>query len=189
MAELMDKGGKGGKGKQKKRATKVDMTAMVDVAFLLLTFFILTTTMATSRTMELNVPPKKKTQDQESEVDVKASTVLTLILGEKDKVYWFVGIEDPALGIADFSDGDKGVRKAILNHLNKGKKKGQPFCKGKESTKGCWDPIIVIKPNKTSRYRNVVDILDEMSITEAPKYALTKMTPGDSLILLREEVQ
>lgn len=183
MAQMMDDGGGGGKkggSKQKKRSTRIDMTAMVDVAFLLLTFFILTTTMATPKSMQLNVPPKPKdkTQEDQTELDVKESKVMTILMGKDNNVYWYKGVTEPEVFTTDF--GDKGIREEIMKHINK---PGVPRCKGKETTSGCWDPIVVLKPTESAKYKNVVDILDEMNITGTPKYALTKMTAVDSILL------
>lgn len=182
MAELQDQGGhddKKGGPKQKKKSTRIDMTAMVDVAFLLLTFFILTTTMNSQKVMQLNVPPKPKDDITEDDVkvDVKESKMMTIILGKNDKVYYYFGITEPDLLRTDFSDN--GIRSKVKKHLFK---PGQERCKGKE-TEGCWDPIIVIKPMEQSSYRNLVDILDEMTITDAKKYALTKLNAADSTLL------
>ncbi|MCB9231380.1 MAG: biopolymer transporter ExbD [Bacteroidia bacterium] len=177
MAEMMQKDSGGGKGKPKKRSTRIDMTAMVDVAFLLLTFFILTTTMATPKVMELNVPPKKDPKDVD--VDVKESKVLTVIMGKNDRIYYYFGITDPEVKKTNFSD--TGIRKILMDHIHK---PGVPNCKGKETTGGCWDPIVVLKPTENSKYKNVVDILDEMSITQTPKYALTKLTEVDSTLIV-----
>lgn len=179
MAEMMQKDSGGGKGKPKKRSTRIDMTAMVDVAFLLLTFFILTTTMATPKVMELNVPPKEREDvEQDRELDVKESKVLTIIMGKDNRAYWYKGITDPEVKQSDFSD--EGIRKVIMEHINK---PGMPRCKGKDVHRGCWDPIVVLKPTENAKYKNVVDILDEMSITGTPKYALTEFTVVDSVLI------
>lgn len=175
MAEIVGKDGGG--GKQKKKSTKVDMTAMVDVAFLLLTFFILTTTLSTPQAMEVNKPPKVE-DEEEVLKDVAESKVMTIVLGDDDKVHYWVGATDPEVKTTDFS-GD-GVRKAINKHLARDKKR---LCSENDNAAGCWDPIFVIKPNKESVYNNMVDILDEMRITKAPKYALTEITPPDSALL------
>ena len=167
---------KGGAPKQKKKSTKVDMTAMVDVAFLLLTFFILTTTMATPKAMELMKPPK--TEDDSNQKDVAESKVLTFILGENDKIHYFFGITEPEFETTDFSDD--GLRKIVNEHLNKFPNR----CSEVKDAPGCWDPIIVIKPNETSKFKNLVDILDEMRISKVPKYALGDMTSQDSLLLI-----
>ncbi|HHG84889.1 MAG TPA: biopolymer transporter ExbD [Bacteroidetes bacterium] len=180
MAEVDTGGGGGGKHKggpkQKKKSTKIDMTAMVDVAFLLLTFFILTTTLATPQAMELNKPPK--TDDPiDNQKPVKESKVLTLILGEEDKIHYYVGITEPVVKSTDFSA--EGFRKIIVDHLNKFPNR----CTENGNAPGCWDPIIVIKPNKSCRYKNMVDALDEMRISKVPKYALDEVSSADSLLL------
>src|ERR1041385_6538655 len=96
MAEIQGGGGGGkkdGKVRSKKTSTRIDMTPMVDLAFLLLTFFILTTTLSKPQTMEITMPEKVKKGDEQPEVNEKK--VLTLVLGPNDKVYWYVGITEP----------------------------------------------------------------------------------------------
>lgn len=171
MAEV-DSGGGGGHKKKggpkgKKKSTRIDMTAMVDMAFLLLTFFILTTTMSDPKLMELNLPPKvEDPTKEENEVKVKEEKVMTFALGKDDKVHYWVGMGEKTSQIMTTDYSDKGLRKIILNHM-----------------KAVGDPIFVIKPMPTCRYKNVVDILDEMAITDAPKYAMTDVSSEDSTFL------
>jgi biopolymer transport protein ExbD len=180
MAEVDTGGGggkhKGGAPKQKKKSTRIDMTAMVDVAFLLLTFFILTTTLAQPKAMELNKAPK--TDDNTNEQLVVEKKVLTLILGENNKIHYYQGVTDPKVKSTDFSAD--GIRKVIQKHLDLYPNR----CNTVDNAPGCWDPIFVLKPNKTSKYKNMVDILDEMRINKVPKYALADFTPEDSLLLI-----
>jgi biopolymer transport protein ExbD len=162
MAEVSQGGGgggnKGGKVRAKKSSTKIDMTPMVDLAFLLLTFFMLTTTFNKPQTMEITMPEKPKAEDKLPEVNEKK--VVTLILGANDKVYWYNGITDPEVKVTDFSAN--GIRKVLL-------------------TQNSQIPgmIILIKPSEESRYKNMVDILDEMSITNMQRFALVKITQED----------
>src|ERR1035438_5522778 len=97
MAEIdTSKGGghkKGKKKRSKKASTRVDLTPMVDLAFLLVTFFMMTTTFSKPQTMEINMPVKSTTGETS---DTKASQTMTLILGENDKVFWFKGTPDTA---------------------------------------------------------------------------------------------
>src|SRR6187551_539831 len=114
MAELGGGGGgghkKGGKVRSKKSSTRIDMTPMVDLAFLLLTFFVMTTTLNKPQTMEITMPEKPKEDDKQPEVNEKR--VLTLVLGENDKIYWYIGITDPKVELTSFSN--EGVRKVLM---------------------------------------------------------------------------
>ncbi len=170
MAEIQPKaegGGKGGKKRAKKMSTKIDMTPMVDLAFLLLTFFMLTTTFNKPQTMEINMPDKTKVEDKD-QVKIKASEALTIILGKNDKVYYYKGLNDgvtqPDLVTTDYSD--KGIRDVLLDMGSKIPKL-----------------TVLIKPVKTARYKNIVDILDEMNITNTRRYALVEMTDLDSKLM------
>src|SRR6476661_4912349 len=117
MAKIQPKGdggGKGGKKRAKKMSTKIDMTPMVDLAFLLLTFFMLTTTFTKPQTMEITIPEKPK--DEQSAPLVNERRVMTLILGEDDKIFWFIGISEPKIKKTDFSKN--GIR-LLLEQYNK----------------------------------------------------------------------
>lgn len=191
MADVDSGGGGGGhkkKGgsKTKKKSTKIDMTAMVDVAFLLLTFFVLTASMSSTAVMELTMPPKADNEEEEEDVRKKIieDKIMTLVLEDNDKVSYYVGITEPEVMKSQF-DND-GVRKVLLSHIAYGKTIGAPLCKTVNNAKGCWDPIFVIKPRVQSRYKNLVDVLDELAITQAPKYAIDKFTENDSLLLIGE---
>jgi biopolymer transport protein ExbD len=164
MAEISQGGGGGkdGKVRVKKASTKIDMTPMVDLAFLLLTFFILTTTLNKPQTMELTMPEKPKGEEKLPEVNEKK--VVTLILGDDDKVYWYLGITDPKLELSNFSKD--GIRKVLLQKSNE-----------------IPGMIILIKPSKESRYKNMVDILDEMNITNMKRFAMVKITPIDEELI------
>ena len=100
MAEISQSGGGGskdGKVRSKKSSTKIDMTPMVDLAFLLLTFFMLTTTFNKPQTMEITMPEKVQKDDKQPMVNEKK--VLTVVLGEIDKVYWYVGVTEPTVNL------------------------------------------------------------------------------------------
>jgi biopolymer transport protein ExbD len=161
MAEIQQGGGggkKGGKVRAKKMSTKIDMTPMVDLAFLLLTFFMLTTTFSKPQTMEITMPEKPKEEDKLPEVNEKK--VVTVILGANDKIYWYRGITDPKVEVTDFSAN--GIRKVLLKQIAE-----------------IPGMILLIKPGDDSRYKNMVDILDEMNITNMQRYALVKITDTD----------
>ena len=175
MAELsQDSGGghkKGGKVRSKKMSTRIDFTPMVDLGFLLITFFMLTTTLAKPQIMALVMPEKDvEIKDRDP---IKESKVLTLILGKDDKVYYYEGITEPKLDSTDFSA--EGVRRVILDKQAKvkglfGEEEYEDF-KTKEPRKGSMLNVL-IKPTKDAKYKNLVDVLDEMSITKVRYYVI-----------------
>jgi hypothetical protein len=173
---------KGAGPKTKKKSTKIDMTAMVDVAFLLLTFFVLTATMGKPSVMELAMPPKTDLPPDSTKVKVLEAKILTVILDKNDKIKYYVGITDPEVKTTDF--GPEGIRKVLMDHL--GREDNRVLCVDRPEYPNCWDPIFIIKPRKISKYKNLVDVLDELSITDAPKYAIDKFTTQDSLLLIGE---
>ncbi len=165
MAEIQGGGGegkKGGKVRSKKTSTRIDMTPMVDLAFLLLTFFVLTSTLSKPQTMEINMPEKPKEGDKQPEVNEKK--VLTLVLGANDKLYWYVGITEPRAERIDFSK--EGVRKILLD---------------KKAT--IRDLIVLIKAMDDSKYKNMVDVLDEMTICNIQRFAIVDITSADKDIV------
>lgn len=177
MADLTTGGSPKSKGpKTNKKSTKIDMTAMVDVAFLLLTFFVLTATMASEGVKELMLPPsglETKLIDQEK--------VMTIVLGENDLIQYYIGVEDVEIFTTDLSN--TGIREAIMRHIEGDGLR--PNCAEVDnrglSSGACWDPLFVVKAKEKSTYRNLVDILDELSLTGAPKYALDDYTDEDSI--------
>src|SRR6478752_6743027 len=102
MAEVSTGGGGGKKGKKrsKKVSTKIDMTPMVDLAFLLITFFMLTTTFNKPKIMEIKMPVKK---EDNTKTNYKESETMTLVLGEENKVFYYMGLNNPKVESVDFS--------------------------------------------------------------------------------------
>jgi len=184
MAELNtgDGGGKKGDGKvrSKKSGSKVDLTAMVDLAFLLITFFMLTTTLSKPQSMSLGLPDKEDKPDPKNQVKVDENRTMTILLGDNDKLVRYVGLlATPVKGGApkDFSYGKGGIREELLAR----KKLVLEYTGNKD--KGM---IVIIKPSKKSNYRNLVDILDEMAIVDVPTYAIVNdYTPEEKKIVRR----
>lgn len=151
---------------------------MVDLGFLLITFFMLTTTLAKPQIMALVMPDKDVKKDDLE--PVKESKVLTLMLGGNDKVYWYEGITNPTLDSTDYSA--EGVRQVILNKMDKvkgqwGLEDYEDF-KTKEPRKGSFLNVI-IKPTKDARYKNMVDALDEMSVTKVRYYVILDISEAE----------
>ncbi len=171
MSEIASAEGGGGKGAgkgRKKSSTRVDMTPMVDLGFLLITFFMLTTTLSKQQIMQLNMPDKKDIK-KEDRPDVKESQAVTLLLGENDKVFWYTTKD----GIPDFHETDfnptAGIRQVLL-----------------DKNKTVKDLVVVIKALDKSKYGNVVDIIDEMHITNTERYALVEITKEDETLVKKQ---
>lgn len=170
MAEMeVKESSKKGPGvkKSKKHSTKVDLTPMVDLGFLLITFFIFTTTVSQPTSMNLNMP--KDTKDPDQDMKVKESGSLTLLLGKGNVVYYYERNDPATMQTTTY----KGVRKVILD-----KKKSTPAA----------DLFVIIKPDKDATYKNAVDILDEMDINEIGKYAMVDPTPDEYSKIQQTEV-
>jgi len=189
MAQMEAPAGGGGKHKggvrSKKMSTRVDLTPMVDLAFLLISFFMLTTTLNKPKAMELNMP--KKTNIEEDKQDVGECQVMNILLDTLDQVWYYDGLKVAGLQKTTFA-GDGGIRKEILRKLavvpnecppgkkwvdaNKNKVKDEG-----EVVMGPRDAIVLIKMMKGARYKNMVDILDEMDITGCKVYAIQDPDP------------
>lgn len=158
-----------GKIRSKKMSTRVDLTPMVDLGFLLITFFMLATTLSKPRVMAL-VMPDHPTDDPPELADSK---VLTLLLGANNKVYCYEGIENPKLDSTDYSA--TGLRRVILNKMDRVQQRwgleNYPDAKTREPKKGSLLNVI-IKPAPGSRYGNLVDALDEMAVCRVRYYTL-----------------
>ena len=179
MAELNtgDGGGKkGGKVRSKKSNSKVDLTAMVDLAFLLITFFMLTTTLSKPQSMPLGLPDKDEDESKNKDIKVDENRTMTVLLGDNDKMVYYMGLlEAPKAGPADISYGKEGIRKELL------KRKEEVIAYTGSKDKGI---IVIIKPSKKSNYRNLVDILDEMAIVGVGTNAIVNDFSPEELKLL-----
>lgn len=176
MAEMDTSSGGGhkkgpGVKKGKKLSTRVDLTPMVDLGFLLITFFVFTTTMSQSTAMNMNEPKDEK----DKELKVKNSGAMTILLGKGNQVYYYYGQLDPNTVSEQFkSTTFKEMRKLILD-----KKNGTPID----------DLMYIIKSDKNSTFKNAIDILDEMTISAVPPghYAEVDMTPVEEMLIKQTE--
>jgi biopolymer transport protein ExbD len=173
MSEIQQGGG-GGKGdkkvRSKKASTRVDMTPMVDLGFLLITFFILATTLSKPSAMTLNVPDKQNKEEQKTD-PIKASKVLTLYLGANNIVHALDGIApDDEKAKAEMKDVPMSeIRTTILKSKQRINSQNPKDDKGNEAF------VCVIKPLPPSTYKNMVDALDEMKITKTSRYAMVDL--------------
>ncbi len=176
MAEMDTSSGGGhkkgpGVKKSKKQSTRVDLTPMVDLGFLLITFFVFTTTMSQSTAMNMNEPK----DDPNQELKVKNSGAMTILLGKSDQVYYYFGqLQADKLSEEFKSTNFKDIRKLIAD-----KKNATPI----------GDLMYIIKSDNNSTFKNAIDILDEMSICAVPPghYAEVDMTPTEELLIKQTE--
>jgi biopolymer transport protein ExbD len=206
MAELGEGGG-GGHGKHEKRRAKkpsgrVDMTPMVDLGFLLLTFFVLTSTLKEPQVMELSVPAKKEDMPDVDKTKFPAKLTINILLGENNRVFWYQGVDkkDEVPTINRTTYGRNGLRKMLLEKNEKLNKEIKALEKqvreGKlpqdslsaiasrtkqNSIKGvnAYGILAVIKPSNKSTYKNLVDVFDELNVCNAATYALVKPAPWE----------
>ena len=161
-------GGKGGKVRSKKQNNRVDLTAMVDLAFLLITFFMLTTTLSKPQSMSLTLPDKEDKDKKDIDIKVDENRTMTILLGENGKLVRYVGVLGATQIAApkDFAYGKDGIRKELISRNKLVKEYSASIGKPKDGM------IVLIKPSKKSTYRNLVDILDEMAIVDVATYAI-----------------
>ena len=163
MAEISasDQALKGKKARSKKMSVKIDMTPMVDLGFLLITFFMLTTSLLKPVTMQLNIPEPTDTHDI-----VRCSESLNVVLDDDNKIRYYQGTEcNPKVQTTDFSAN--GIRSVLFDYKNR---IGDVF-------------TVVIKSTDKAKYRNMIDLLDEMVITNNKRYAIVAMTKEDEKLI------
>lgn len=194
-----EQGGKKGPGvkKAKKLSTRVDMTPMVDLGFLLITFFVFTATMSSPTTLDLNMP--KDIKKQEDQTEVKESSVLTVMLGKADQVYYYEGkLVVDATGNNFKQTTFKGIRDIIINKkkevMDRYYQRPDPECEAKARAEGkpvsnCADKdfVVIIKPSDDATYRNTVDMLDEMTINQVRTYAMVKIADVEYELIKKTE--
>ena len=171
-------GGKGGKVRSKKQNSKVDLTAMVDLAFLLITFFMLTTSLSKPQSMDLSLPDKDP-KDDTPPVKVDENRTMTVMLGEDNKMIYYMGLlASPKVGPKDIAYGKNGIRRELLKQNREVLAYSAALGKPKNGL------IVIIKPTKKSNYRNLVDILDEMAISGVETYAIVpEFSPEETKLI------
>jgi len=205
MSEVAQDNNKGKKkGRTKKMSTRVDFTPMVDLGFLLITFFMLATTLSKPQTMEVALPSKEKVSEAD-QTKIKASRAVTILLGKDNKVFYYEGTRendiDPVLIETNFSP--KGIRQFLIKKnydvmvkmrelkIEKESKKlsDKEFEKRKdEIIADKKAPIIIIKGTEQSSYKSLIDVLDEMAICNIGRYAIVDIAPFDLELLAKKSL-
>ena len=188
-AEVQESGKKGKGSKQKKMTVRVDFTPMVDMNMLLITFFMLCTTLSKPQTMEISMPSNDKNITEEQQSKVKASQAITLLLAGGDKDY---------TSLKETSYNADGLRSILLkknsvavrevNELKKQKAdlkiSEEDYTKKLSEIKSGKDtPTVIIKATDDSSYKNLIDALDEMQICNIGKYVITDIVDADQFLI------
>ena len=200
MAEVQQKDNGGGKGKQKKMTIRVDFTPMVDMNMLLITFFMLCTSLSKPQTMEISMPSNDKSITEEDQTKVKASRAITLILGGDDRVFYYTGepnYED-FTSLKETTYEADGLRAMLMGRnadivakikALKAEKLEKKFSDEEYNERAMkikdvnTAPVVMIKATDDATYENLVDALDEMQICSISKYAIVDITEGDEFLL------
>ena len=152
---------------------KIDMTPMVDLGFLLITFFIFTTTLSEKSTVKLYMPHNGDS------TPIRESKVLTVLLGQNNKVFAYEGKFEDAVKkneiiVITYNESD-GIGKLI--------REKQKRLQQNNNEKGKNDLIFLIRPAKYSTYKNIIDALDETIINGVKKYMIVDASAEEELHL------
>jgi biopolymer transport protein ExbD len=165
MAEIIATGNHlAGKGTRrcKKMSTKVDLTPMVDLGFLLITFFVFTTSMATPKAMQLFLPAGEEPRTEWGE-----STALTIIPIRDNRVFYYHGELSEALSKKEFGITTYAFNEGIGDII---RLKQKALDAGSQYTRD--DMVLIIKPASVASYQNITDALDEVLINALKHYSL-----------------
>jgi len=196
MAEIADSGGgghKGGKKRAKKQSTRIDMTPMVDLAFLLLTFFVLTATFSKPKSMELTFPAPPPPDQKVDEV----KKGITFLLSKDNRIFYYEGQfrdkdddkgKKTVLDELDFSQDSKNSLHKYLLEKNKSMQDAIKALDLKHKNKQLEDTTFkrlvrevksdkesytfLIKTDDKATYKNVIDVIDELNINVVGKYVM-----------------
>ena len=199
-----------GGSKQKKMSSRVDFTPMVDMIMLLVTFFMLCTTLLKPQTMEISMPSDKEDIKEENQSQVAASKAITILIDENNTLYYFKGKPDGGTDIPNEGKlfattyGKNGLRKVLLESNPQAVKavqalkdkyarmvtsNGQQEQKQKAQFKeelnkiknADYTPSVIIKASDKATYDNLIQVLDEMQICSIGRYVIDKFADGDRL--------
>ncbi|MGL4851354.1 MAG: ExbD/TolR family protein [Phocaeicola sp.] len=185
---------------QKKKSVRVDFTPMVDMNMLLITFFMLCTTLSKPQTMEISMPSNEKNLTEAEQSKVKASQAITLLLAGDNKLYYYEGEPNyqEYTSLKESSYSVDGLRTVLLaknyeavEKVKQLKEKKQNLTLSEEEYKkevtaiksDKNTPTVIIKATDDSSYRNLIDALDEMQICNIGKYVITDIVAADQFLI------
>lgn len=207
MAEIIQEESshkKGGKRRPKKHSTHIDMTPMVDLMCLLITFFMLTTAFSKPKVMEITMPEKTDNESPKDAPRISADRTLNILISGDNKIYWYNGMIEanktaPTLNSSNYSKD--GIRKVLLERnkdlftkiydLRQKRVEGKLIMADSSANRQIKEykkadnkgPIVLIKADKKAKYKNLVDIIDEMAITSIASYAIVDISPAELNLL------
>ena len=190
-----------GGSKQKKMNSRVDFTPMVDMIMLLVTFFMLCTTLQKPQTMQITMPSNKENINDSNRSQVAASKAITIMITENRTLYYFKG-KPTDDNLVKTTFGKDGIR-AVLMEANSAAQKEKAKLDAKYATmqssnvqqaeknkawymdqlkeirNGANTPDVIIKPSDKATYKDLIDVLDEMNICSIGRYVIDKFVPAD----------
>ena len=168
--QVQDKGGKGGKVRSKKSVPHVDLTPMVDLAFLLITFFMLVTTFNKPNVMDLGLPAKPKENQKPPDTEIDLTNSISLIIGKDNRIFYhqLTPSDLTPAALQETTFDRNGITKVIE----------QAKARAKDQAKF----TVIIKPTDDAVYKNFVDILDEMAITKNEIYGITDIKKAEQVV-------
>lgn len=170
------------KVRSRKLNTKVDLTAMVSVSFLLIIFFMLVGELSKPKFMDFSLPKKYSDEEWNGVTHCYSgleNRIMTVLLDQNDKIVIHNGFIDfPEHPAKQVKFGKDGIRKELI------KKQASIFDYYTKSGRPGRGLIVIIKPSEKCNYKNLVDILDEMSIAKIETYAVVnEFTPQETKLL------
>lgn len=187
--------------KQKKMNARVDFTPMVDMIMLLVTFFMLCTSLIKPQTLEIVMPSNKEDLTDDQKNQVAASKAVTILIAEDNKLYYYTGLPDTAK-LQETEYGKDGIRRVLLS-LNRVAQSKIESLKREYALKQSSDPQtaarnqeeykdkvseiknsdvtpnVIIKAEDNSNFENLIQVLDEMQICWIGKYVIDNIADGD----------
>ena len=187
--------------KQKKMNARVDFTPMVDMIMLLVTFFMLCTSLIKPQTLEIVMPSNKEDLTDDQKNQVAASKAVTILIAEDNKLYYYTGLPDTAK-LQETEYGKDGIRRVLLS-LNRVAQSKIDALKREYALKQSSDPQtaarnqeeykdkvsdiknsdvtpnVIIKAKDDANFENLIQVLDEMQICWIGKYVIDNIADGD----------
>ena len=165
----------------KRHSLKIDMTPMVDLGFLLISFFVMTVQLSKPYVAKFNMP-----KDGTDGTQLQESAALTILLGKDRNVYCYHGKWEDAIRQNTISETSFSYKNGIGNVI---REKQFMLDNNPIIREGRKDLTILIKPAANSNYTSIVDVLDEIVINDVKRYALMKITEEEKGFLKKAEQQ